>query len=111
MKLVRKQRGTNPLGIASPVLTASMDRRTFLRRSGIAVGGVAAASALSVPMMKKAAADAEPASPDRSKVSQVRTICTHCSVGCGVYAEVENGVWTGQEPAFDNHYYRGPHCA
>ena len=111
MKLVRKQRGTNPLGIASPVLNASMDRRTFLRRSGIAVGGVAAASALSVPMMKKAAADAEPASPDRSKVSQVRTICTHCSVGCGVYAEVENGVWTGQEPAFDHPFNRGAHCA
>ena len=111
MKLVRKQRGTNPLGIASPVLNASMDRRTFLRRSGIAVGGVAAASALSVPMMKKAAADAAPASPDGSKVSQVRTICTHCSVGCGVYAEVENGVWTGQEPAFDHPFNRGAHCA
>ena len=111
MKLVRKQRGTNPLGIASPVLNASMDRRTFLRRSGIAVGGVAAASALSVPMMKKAAADAAPASPDGSKVSQVRTICTHCSVGCGIYAEVENGVWTGQEPAFDHPFNRGAHCA
>jgi formate dehydrogenase major subunit len=111
MKLVRKQRGTNPLGIASPVLNASMDRRTFLRRSGIAVGGVAAASALSVPMMKKAAADAAPANPDGSKVSQVRTICTHCSVGCGIYAEVENGVWTGQEPAFDHPFNRGAHCA
>ncbi|MEA3241843.1 MAG: molybdopterin-dependent oxidoreductase, partial [Pseudomonadota bacterium] len=88
-----------------------MDRRTFLRRSGITVGGVAAASSLSVSMMKKAAAADAPVSTDASKVEQVRTICTHCSVGCGIYAEVENGVWTGQEPAFDHPFNRGAHCA
>ena len=31
--------------------------------------------------------------------------------GCGVYAEVQNGVWTGQEPAFDHPFNRGAHCA
>ena len=111
MKLVRKQRGTNHLNIDSPILNATMDRRTFLRRSGITVGGVAAASSLSVSMMKKAAAADAPVSTDASKVEQVRTICTHCSVGCGIYAEVENGVWTGQEPAFDHPFNRGAHCA
>jgi formate dehydrogenase major subunit len=111
MKLVRKQRGTNHLNIDSPILNATMDRRTFLRRSGITVGGVAAASSLSVSMMKKAAAADAPVSTDASKVKQVRTICTHCSVGCGIYAEVENGVWTGQEPAFDHPFNRGAHCA
>jgi formate dehydrogenase major subunit len=109
MKLVRKQRGTNHHD--SPILDATMDRRTFLRRSGITVGGVAAASSLSVSMMKKAAAADAPADTDASKVEQVRTICTHCSVGCGIYAEVENGVWTGQEPAFDHPFNRGAHCA
>ena len=111
MKLVRKQRGTNHLNIDSQILNATMDRRTFLRRSGITVGGVAAASSLSVSMMKKAAAAGAPVSTDASKVEQVRTICTHCSVGCGIYAEVENGVWTGQEPAFDHPFNRGAHCA
>jgi len=111
MKLVRKQRGTNPLNVDSPILNASMDRRTFLRRSGITVGGVAAAGSLSVSMMKKAAAADPPAGTGDSKVKQVRTICTHCSVGCGIYAEVENGVWTGQEPAFDHPFNRGAHCA
>jgi len=111
MKLVRKQRGTDHLDGDSTILTATMDRRTFLRRSGIAVGGVAAASSLSVSMMEKAAAADAPADTDGSKVEQVRTICTHCSVGCGIYAEVENGVWTGQEPAFDHPFNRGAHCA
>ncbi|MEN8761490.1 MAG: molybdopterin-dependent oxidoreductase, partial [Thiogranum sp.] len=111
MKLVRKHRGTNHLKVDSPILNASMDRRTFLRRSGITVGGVAAASSLSASMMKKAVAADEPASTEGGKVEQVRTICTHCSVGCGIYAEVENGVWTGQEPAFDHPFSRGAHCA
>ena len=111
MKLVRKQRGNNHLNVDSPILNATMDRRTFLRRSGITVGGVAAASSLSASMMKKAAATTVPATTDAGKVSQVRTICTHCSVGCGIYAEVQNGVWTGQEPAFDHPFNRGAHCA
>ena len=40
-----------------------------------------------------------------------RSICTHCSVGCGVIAEVQNGVWTGQEPDFDSPLNLGSHCA
>ena len=30
-----------------------------------------------------------------------RTICTHCSVGCGIIAELQNGVWVGQEPDYE----------
>ena len=33
------------------------------------------------------------------------------SVGCGIIAEVQNGVWTGQEPAFDHPFNLGAHCA
>ena len=40
-----------------------------------------------------------------------RSICTHCSVGCGVIAEIQNGVWTGQEPDFDSPLNLGSHCA
>ncbi|MGA6927562.1 MAG: formate dehydrogenase subunit alpha [Desulfosarcina sp.] len=39
-----------------------------------------------------------------------RSICTHCSVGCGVIAEVQNGVWTGQEPDFESPINLGSHC-
>lgn len=80
-------------GLASGV----MDRRSFLRRSGLVAGGVAAASALQIGAVRKAeAAGYGPATG--SKV--VKNICTHCSVGCTVKAEVANGVWVGQEPAW-----------
>ena len=40
-----------------------------------------------------------------------KNICTHCSVGCTVIAEVANGVWIGQEPGWDSPINRGSHCA
>jgi formate dehydrogenase major subunit len=40
----------------------------------------------------------------------IKTVCTHCAVGCGVYAEVQNGVWVRQEVAFDHPVSRGGHC-
>ena len=40
-----------------------------------------------------------------------KNICTHCSVGCTVIAEVSNGVWVGQEPGWDRPISRGSHCA
>ena len=110
MKLVKKKHTTHDASAHAAENAATMDRRTFLKRSGITAGGVAAASSLSLSMMQKAEASAEPAAAG-GKVEQLRTICTHCSVGCGVYAEVENGVWTGQEPAFDHPFNRGAHCA
>ena len=86
----------------------TMDRRTFLRNSGIAAGGIAAAG-LSPAMMRRARAESPAGAGGDTKT--VRTICTHCSVGCGIYAEVQNGVWTGQEPAFDHPFNLGAHCA
>lgn len=40
-----------------------------------------------------------------------KTICQFCSVGCSMWAEVENGVWVGQEPAFESPINQGTHCA
>ena len=40
-----------------------------------------------------------------------KSICTHCSVGCTVIAEVSNGVWIGQEPGWDSPFNLGAHCA
>ena len=88
---------------------AGVSRREFLRRSGIMAGGGVLATSLAPGMMRRATA-AEPAASD-GEAQQIRTICTHCSVGCGVIAEVQNGVWTGQEPAFDHPFNRGAHCA
>ena len=109
MKLVKKQ-GTEQTPAGGVLNAATMDRRTFLKRSGIGVGGIAAAGSLSLSMMQKAEASDAPATGG-GEPEKIRSICTHCSVGCGIYAEVQNGVWTGQEPAFDHPFNRGAHCA
>lgn len=72
------------------------------------MGGAALGFGLAPGMMKRAEAKADDSSGD---TRTVRTICTHCSVGRGIYAEVKNGVWTGQEPAFDHPFNLGAHCA
>ena len=86
-----------------------VDRRTFLRRSGLAAGGLAALGSLSLGSVKKAEAG-PPAAPG-AKIEVRKNICTHCSVGCTVVAEVSNGVWIGQEPGWDSPLNRGSHCA
>jgi formate dehydrogenase major subunit len=86
---------------------SAIDRRTFLKRSGLAAGGLAAAGALTFGKVKKAAA----AGPTDGAVQIKKSVCTHCSVGCTVMAEVQNGVWTGQEPGWDSPFNLGAHCA
>jgi formate dehydrogenase major subunit len=97
-----------PVENASSGSGLPLNRREFLRQSGILAGGAALATGLAPGMMKKASA-AQAAQSGAGK--EIRTICTHCSVGCGVIAEVKNGVWVGQEPAFDHPFNRGAHCA
>ncbi|TDR57387.1 formate dehydrogenase alpha subunit [Halomonas ventosae] len=87
-----------------------ISRRQFLKRSGATTGGLAAASFMGAPMMQRAEAAEKTAWSD-APVETKRTVCSHCSVGCGVYAEVQEGVWTKQEPAFDHPINRGAHCA
>ena len=87
----------------------SLDRRSFLRRSGLAAGGLAALGALPLSGVRKAKAGPPPA--QGAAVTIRKSICTHCSVGCTVTAEVSNGVWIGQEPSWDSPINRGSHCA
>jgi formate dehydrogenase major subunit len=86
----------------------AVDRRAFLKGSGLAAGGIAAASVFNFGMVRKADAQAQTAAKEMKKVLSV---CTHCSVGCAVTAEVEGGVWVGQEPSFDSPFNLGAHCA
>ena len=86
----------------------TLDRRTFLKRSGLVAGAGAFASQLPYSAIGKAEAAKE---GDSTKVEVKRTVCTHCSVGCAVDATVENGVWTRQEPVFDSPLNLGAHCA
>ncbi|WP_321341575.1 formate dehydrogenase subunit alpha [Breoghania sp.] len=86
---------------------SAIDRRSFLKRSGLTVGGLAAMSGLSSGMVRKA----EAAEPSTGNVTIQKSVCTHCSVGCTVLAEVQDGVWIGQEPGFDSPFNLGSHCA
>jgi len=112
MLLTRK---TDSTRVAGPRLDrtlgariATMDRRAFLKRSGLVAGAGAFASQLPYGTMGKAQAADETANV---KTEVHRTVCTHCSVGCAVDAVVENGVWTRQEPVFDSPLNLGAHCA
>src|SRR5437660_3139907 len=87
-------------------LAKTMDRRTFLKRSGVTAGAAAVASQLPYSMIGKAEA-----ADEAKKVEVKRTVCTHCSVGCAIDAVVENGVWVRHEPVFDSPLNLGAHCA
>ncbi len=90
------------------VTGGAVDRRTFLRNSGLAAGGLAAAGAFTGATVRKAEAQAGAAA---GAIEIKKSVCTHCSVGCTVMAEVQNGVWIGQEPGFDSPFNLGAHCA
>ncbi|MFJ5487185.1 formate dehydrogenase subunit alpha, partial [Hansschlegelia beijingensis] len=70
---------------------------------------LAAAGSIQLGAVRKAqAAGSSAVSPE---VVVKKNICTHCSVGCTVTAEVLNGVWVGQEPSWNSPINRGTHCA
>ena len=102
---VPQDRAFSRLSRTIPIQT--LDRRTFLKRSGITVGAGAVASQLPFSMIGQAEAKAE----GEGKLEVKRTVCTHCSVGCAIDAVVQNGVWVRQEPVFDSPINLGAHCA
>jgi formate dehydrogenase major subunit len=87
--------------------SGGIDRRSFLRRSGLTAGSLAALGALPLGGVRKA--EAAGTAPSRATIR--KSICTHCAVGCTVTAEVADGVWVGQEPSWDSPINRGSHCA
>jgi formate dehydrogenase major subunit len=90
-------------------IDGGLDRRTFLRRSGLAAGSLATIGALSLGSVRKAKAGPPP--PAGADVVIRKSVCTHCAVGCTVTAEVANNIWIGQEPSWDSPINRGSHCA
>src|SRR5437762_7343368 len=87
----------NPLGRAmSAIGVRPVDRRTFLKGSGVAVGAAAFAAQLPLNVIGEAKAAVT------GKTEIKRTVCTHCSVGCSIDAVVTDGVWVRQEPVFES---------
>ena len=89
--------------------STALDRRAFLRRSGIGAGSLAVLGTMPLGTVRKA--EAAVTGPLSIGAVIRKNICTHCSVGCTVTAEVVNGVWVGQEPSWDSPINRGSHCA
>ena len=115
MKLRRKE-GTSGSGsmpdvnLGAGLFGRAVNRRTFLRHSGVTAGGAALATVAAPAMVSKVrAAELSPKSGVDTEIKL--SVCTHCSVGCGVVAEVQDGVWTGQEPDYDSPLNLGAHCA
>src|SRR5918994_6884707 len=95
--------------LTAGLASGTLDRRSFLKRSGLAVGGLAAVGSIPFGSVRKAAA-AGPAVAG-APIEIRKNLCTHCSVGCTGTAEGQNGVWVGQEPTWESPINRGTHCA
>lgn len=95
-------------GLLAGLASGTIDRRGFLKRAGLAAGGLAAVGALPMTTVRRAEAGL---TNFQQPIEIKRNLCTHCSVGCTVTAEVQNGVWVGQEPTWASPINLGTHCA
>lgn len=86
-------------------LNPKVARRSFLK---ISAATAALTGAMMTTKLTKKASAAKLKQYEGSKT--VRTVCTYCAVGCGIEAEVQNGVWVRQEVAADHPVSRGGHC-
>lgn len=106
-----KIRKSSAAGIESSgrrvTLNPKLARRSFLKISA-ATAALTGAAMTSKLTNKVSAAPTRTSQYEGSK--KVRTICTYCAVGCGIEAEVQNGVWVRQEIAQDHPVSRGAHC-
>ncbi len=105
----RKIRSSSSVGTSTSRVTLNpkVARRSFLKLS--AATAALTGAAMTTRMTAKAATPAavKAAYPG---TKTVRSVCTHCAVGCGIEAEVRNGVWLRQEVAQDHPVSRGGYC-
>ena len=87
-------------------LNPKVARRSFLKLS--AATAALTGAAMTARMTGRAEAAQVREAYRGSKT--VKTICSYCAVGCGIKAEVQNGVWVRQEVAQDHPVSRGGHC-
>ena len=102
-------RSNSSAGVGSRVtLNPRVARRSFLKLSAAtaALTGAAMTTSLTSKVKDAKAASASPYANSK----MVRSVCSHCAVGCGINAEVQNGVWVRQEVAQDHPVSRGGYC-
>ena len=94
----------------TPILSSSkIGRRSFLKMAALGSASFGAGNLLAKEENIRAATTEEVKNPFPGSKT-VKTICSICSAGCGIKAEVQNGVWVRQEPAFDHPISEGSHC-
>ncbi|MFV0480631.1 MAG: molybdopterin-dependent oxidoreductase [Campylobacteraceae bacterium] len=89
-------------------LTSRIGRRSFLKMAAVATAFGATSTFANSGVTREATPNEIKNPYPGSKI--VKTICNVCSVGCGVRAEVHNGVWVRQEVAQDHPLSNGGHC-
>ncbi|MDQ2050641.1 molybdopterin-dependent oxidoreductase [Natronolimnohabitans sp. A-GB9] len=87
--------------------TIDLDRRGFLKAG--AAGSLAAAVG-GRTLLERGGDDSDTVSPEAGD-ELVKTVCTHCSVGCGLQVGVEEDAVVGQEPWEDNPVNQGGLCS
>jgi anaerobic selenocysteine-containing dehydrogenase len=89
-------------------MSAKIGRRSFLKLATVGAG-IGATTAFASTKAIRPATDEEVKNPFPGS-KRVKTICSICSAGCGIVAEVQNGVWIRQDVAQDHPISEGSHC-
>ena len=89
-------------------MSSKVGRRSFLKLASIGAG-IGATSVFAPGNALRAATEEEVKDPFPGS-KRVKTICSICSAGCGIIAEVQNGVWIRQDVAQDHPISQGSHC-
>lgn len=107
MKLSRviQSEGQNLDSAFTDSLQPSVSRRGFITAAGMGIG----LAAMGPSLVREAKASG--AAKDPRNLTQIKTICGNCAVGCGFIAEVENDTWVSIEPWFEHPINQGSLCS
>ena len=108
MQLIRTSKSVSSSPHKKKAAHFGIDRRQFIKTTSLTAGSALTLSMFGKGLIRKAQAEFV---PHDSPVTIEKTVCSHCAVGCGIYAHVQEGIWTDQEPAFDHPFNAGGHCA
>ena len=86
---------------------ARIGRRSFLKLAALGAG-TTMAFGQNDTIRHASAEEIKDPFPGSKKV---RTICSICSAGCGIEAEVKDGVWIRQDMAMFHPISQGSHCS
>ncbi len=107
-KIIQKQSDSRERQGRKVTLNPKLARRSFLKLS--AATAALTGAAMTTKMTRKASAAQAAQKSAHPGSEMVRSVCSHCAVGCGINAEVNNGVWLRQEIAQDHPVSRGGYC-